>query len=321
MIRKLLVLSFVSFSLSFAQKPSIAVLELEGTGINTSDLSGLSNRLRTELFKMGTYNVLERSRVDEILHEQGFQQTGCTNANCAVEVGQLIGVQYMVIGTVNKVGDFYTCDVRIVDVSSSQIVNVATKDCENCEVGNLLKSTIPDVANMLSRPGNTRDPQSDVPNTGAKTDATKPVMKKAHPTTRFCFSTNYVLEKGLDLSFGLSYLNHHYFGLNLTASEGFREKSSGVYGSAVNDFLGLGLNYSFEFHGGDICTFSPGAMLGFWKQHVGFADFYDTHIYFAGIRLPLEIGYKYVFLKPEVAFLLGTGGAYLLYSAGIAVRI
>lgn len=75
-----LLLLLIVISAFATEKLNIAVMELDGHGVAETDLGGLSNRLRTELFKTGKFNVFERSRVDEILKEQGFQQTGCTNA-------------------------------------------------------------------------------------------------------------------------------------------------------------------------------------------------------------------------------------------------
>lgn len=147
----IVLLLFLTVS-SFAEdiKPNIAVMELEGNGVSKTDLGGLSNRLRTELFKTGKFNVIERSRVDEILKEQGFQQTGCTNATCAVEVGQLIGVEKIVVGNVDKVGQIYSIDIRMVDVGTARIEKVAAEDCDACTIGEVLKETIYTVARILS---------------------------------------------------------------------------------------------------------------------------------------------------------------------------
>ncbi len=139
----ILVLSLQSFSQS--EKMNIAVMELEGNGVSKSDLGGLSNRLRTELFKTYKFNVIERSRMDEILKEQGFQQAGCANSACAVEVGRLIGVEMIIIGNVDYVGTIYSADIRMVNVETGKIEKVATDDCEDCSINDVLKTTIQNV--------------------------------------------------------------------------------------------------------------------------------------------------------------------------------
>jgi hypothetical protein len=63
--------------------------------------------------------------MEEVLQEQGFQQTGCTSEECAVEVGQLLGVQNMIGGSIGRVGETFTIDVRMISVQSG--VSLVTK--------------------------------------------------------------------------------------------------------------------------------------------------------------------------------------------------
>ena len=93
------------------EKVNIAVIGLVSNNIPEGDLGGLSNRLRTELFNTNQYNVFERSRIDELLKEQGFQLTGCTNNECAVEIGKLVGVEKNVLGNIDKVGTIISTDI------------------------------------------------------------------------------------------------------------------------------------------------------------------------------------------------------------------
>ena len=94
-------LTFLLFiGLSFAQDITIAVLEFEGKGVSQSETSTLTNRLRDEMIKTGEYIVLERGEMDEVLKKQGFQQTGCVTSECAVVVGNMLGVQQMIGGSI-----------------------------------------------------------------------------------------------------------------------------------------------------------------------------------------------------------------------------
>jgi hypothetical protein len=137
-------------SLCLAAKPNIAVMELGGNNVDPSDLAGLTNRLRSELFKIGAYTVLERSEMDEVLKEQGFQQTGCVAAECAVQAGQVMGVEKMVVGSVDKVGKTYSATLRMVDVATGRIDKTATADCNNCIIDDVLLTTMRDAARILA---------------------------------------------------------------------------------------------------------------------------------------------------------------------------
>jgi TolB-like protein len=163
---------FLVFSaLAQEDNPHIAVLELQGNNIQQGDIAGLSNMLRTELFKTRKFKVIERGQMDEILKEQKFQMSGCTSQECAVEVGQLLGVQYMVTGSVDKVGSTYLADIRMVNVENGEIHNAVNETCMDCRIDMVLVKTMKSVAAKLA--GVSAAP----PAPGAE----KPVRKPAPP--------------------------------------------------------------------------------------------------------------------------------------------
>ena len=126
MIRYISLLLFIG--LAFAQDVTIAVLDFDGDGVSQSETRTLTNRLRDEMFKTGAYIVLERGKMDEVLKEQGFQQTGCVTSECAVEVGNMLGVQQMIGGSIGKVGNMYTVSARIIDVETGKVLKSANCD-------------------------------------------------------------------------------------------------------------------------------------------------------------------------------------------------
>lgn len=106
----------------------IAVNPLKASGVEEGEALALQNMLRAELGESGVYDVMERSQMESILREQGFQQSGaCSEASCAVEMGQLLAVKYMVLGSVGRVGKTYSLNVRLVDVATGQIVREVTE--------------------------------------------------------------------------------------------------------------------------------------------------------------------------------------------------
>ena len=80
-------------SLSVAQR-TVAILDFEARGINSLEAATLTDRFTSEMVKTRAVRLVERNMVDEILTEQGFQQSGCTSDECAVQVGALLGVQF-----------------------------------------------------------------------------------------------------------------------------------------------------------------------------------------------------------------------------------
>lgn len=81
----------------------------------------VSDVISINLIKSGTCIVLDRSRIPEILSEQGLQNSGCTEANCQVKVGQLLNAEKILTGTIIKFPTFYSIVVRVIDIEKGKI--------------------------------------------------------------------------------------------------------------------------------------------------------------------------------------------------------
>ncbi|MBN1999214.1 PEGA domain-containing protein [candidate division KSB1 bacterium] len=131
-------------------RTQVAVMNLDASGIDQAAIIALSDRLRSELLNTGRFDVMERDRMDEILKEQGFQQTGaCTSTECVVEVGQMLGVERMIAGSVGKVGRIYTVSARMIDIETGRIMLSKTEDCE-CPIEKVLTTSIRNIALKLA---------------------------------------------------------------------------------------------------------------------------------------------------------------------------
>ena len=138
---KLIIMSLVTIFLhSFSSaQTTLAILDFEGRNISQGEALTLTDRFRNEIIKTNKYIVVERGAMEEILEEQGFQQTGCTSNECVVEVGQLLGVQQMISGSIGKVGDIFTVSVRIIDIRTGEILKTTDYDIKG------------DISEMLTR--------------------------------------------------------------------------------------------------------------------------------------------------------------------------
>jgi len=108
-------------------KITVAVLDFEGRGISKLEAATLTDRLSSELANTNAVILVERGQMSEILNEQGFQQSGCTSAECAAEVGALLGVQNMISGAFGKLGNTYTIDAKMFSVESGATVKSVSK--------------------------------------------------------------------------------------------------------------------------------------------------------------------------------------------------
>lgn len=105
-----------------ATRWTLAVADLEAQGIAASAAAIVTGWLRDELFKGEAYRVLERKAMESLMTEQALQQTGCTDADCAVKLGKMLNVQRMLLGTMGKFDDVYVLNLRLVDVENGALL-------------------------------------------------------------------------------------------------------------------------------------------------------------------------------------------------------
>ncbi|MCB7129838.1 MAG: LPP20 family lipoprotein, partial [Candidatus Brocadiales bacterium] len=117
---------------------SVAVLELEGTGISASEANALTERMRSELLRTGLVTVVEREKIQEIIAEQDLQLTGLTSDEYAVEIGEILGITTMIAGSVGKIGVTYTIEVRTIDVKSGILADPISRNYQG-EIEGLLR--------------------------------------------------------------------------------------------------------------------------------------------------------------------------------------
>jgi len=122
--------------LDIGDKKNIAIMDLDPIGVSKNDILALGKRVSAEIFKTGNFVLLERGKMNEILNEQGFQMSGCTSEECLIEAGKLLNVEMIIGGSISKIGQIYSIDLRIIDVETGQIMAISTQD---------IKGTIEDV--------------------------------------------------------------------------------------------------------------------------------------------------------------------------------
>jgi TolB-like protein len=140
--------------LAESKLPLVAVLPMDGRGLTSDEASVITDLLGTELMRTGSFRVMERSQMDNVLKEQGFQKSGaCDNSQCAVEMGQLLGIDRMVVGSIGKVGRTYLVNVRMVNVGTGEVVRSVSRTTQG-DIDELLMRAVPQVANELAeKPG------------------------------------------------------------------------------------------------------------------------------------------------------------------------
>lgn len=129
-----------------SEKPRIAVVQFENN--STSRWHGPrlgqagSDELTTQLVQSGEFTVVERDRLEALMAEQNLGQSGAVDPGTAAKVGQLLGVQGIVTGSITQfsveekgggIGPVQASfaeaetkiDIRVVDTSTGEILLAA----------------------------------------------------------------------------------------------------------------------------------------------------------------------------------------------------
>ncbi|OGF47062.1 MAG: hypothetical protein A2231_05795 [Candidatus Firestonebacteria bacterium RIFOXYA2_FULL_40_8] len=148
---------FVFFFNAFAEEPAktrIAIIDLGAQGVSQSEALSVTDFLQQDMMNSGRYILVERKKIEQVLKEQKFQLSGCTTTECAVEIGKILNVEKMIMGSVNHLGEKYFINIRMVEVETGKIVRADEVKCDSIdklrEVTKVLALKISGAKNILS---------------------------------------------------------------------------------------------------------------------------------------------------------------------------
>ncbi len=132
-----------------AQKERLAVLDLEPKfGIEENLAEALSAIVRDEIHSYGEYVVMSREDLRQVAsREQMLQAMGCEEAgDCLLDFGRTLGTRFMIVGSISKIGNTYSVNLRMLDTKGENagLVNRVSDRCQCTEDG--LITTIEDLS-------------------------------------------------------------------------------------------------------------------------------------------------------------------------------
>jgi hypothetical protein len=117
-----------------AARDRIAVVNFIANNTESGIASGVRNSVEINLFKDGSFDILEQSQMDVILRERKHQAMECRDERCAARLGRLLKADYVIIGSVDRLGAF-TINVKVVRVKDGTILISESGDAK--EIGGL----------------------------------------------------------------------------------------------------------------------------------------------------------------------------------------
>ena len=117
---------------------AVSILDFEGEDVEEKVLKACFNQLEESLSQSNRFTIIEKAKRDELLEEQKIQNTGICDADCAVEIGQLIGAEYLMLGNIiGLTSTLFQVNIKIINVEKGDIEEKVTSQIKG-DLGALL---------------------------------------------------------------------------------------------------------------------------------------------------------------------------------------
>jgi hypothetical protein len=102
---------------------TIAVLNISSQNRNDSEF--IVDELEYRLVNSGKFAIVDRRRLDQIRSEQNFQMSGDVDDKSAVSIGNMLGANIAITGSINNSAGSQWFNVKAIDVKTAQIIAMA----------------------------------------------------------------------------------------------------------------------------------------------------------------------------------------------------
>ena len=124
-------LTILILTISFLKAQiAVSILDFKGDDVDDKVLRACYNQLEESLINSNRFTVIDKSQRDEILNEQKFQNSGVCDEECAVEIGQLVGAEYLMLGEIIGFGKLFQVNIKIVNIEKGDVTEKVTSRIE-----------------------------------------------------------------------------------------------------------------------------------------------------------------------------------------------
>lgn len=101
-------------------KETLAVLPVTGKNVSEQELQTITDFFITDIMKTDSFLVIEPPTVNDSLKKNKIDGS-CQHSSCFFEVGTILGVQYLLQGTLFKLGETVWYEVKVFDVNQKKM--------------------------------------------------------------------------------------------------------------------------------------------------------------------------------------------------------
>ncbi len=114
-------------------KPTVAVFSFEQEGLQQEDYEMFMELLKSELQNTKALIMVDQNQIDEVILEKNYQNSECKSQDCGIEIGKLIGIKNIIVGSLNQVADTCKIQAQLVNVIEGEI----EKSVEKTHIGDI----------------------------------------------------------------------------------------------------------------------------------------------------------------------------------------
>lgn len=177
-----------TFAVAQDNRPVVVVFTFTNSamGAGRAEFEGISTAVQdlliTDMASNAKIRLVDRSRIAEVMQEQGMVKGGSIDAATAVRLGKIMGAQYAVTGGWTSVGGKATLTGRTIDMETTQIANPEKIEGKSEDVMAMiaqLSQKLGSNMNLAAKPGRRVGDAGDAAKQAAPAQSGSPAAKPA----------------------------------------------------------------------------------------------------------------------------------------------
>ncbi|GHT68367.1 hypothetical protein FACS1894110_15730 [Spirochaetia bacterium] len=110
----------------------VAIVNIQSPTANLTNY--IIDTLSMYLVNKDSFFVIERSELGAIQKEQHYQLSGEVSDETAVSIGQQLGTQFIITGSILPLGEKYSLRLKVINVATAQIIGTKIYQIENDKI-------------------------------------------------------------------------------------------------------------------------------------------------------------------------------------------
>jgi len=102
-----------------SERPTVAVLDVTSDSFTESELRLFTDILRTEIFKLGRFDIVERGLIQQVIEEQQLGAIDALEDAELLELGEQLAAEKILSARIEELAETTALNVRMIDVESS----------------------------------------------------------------------------------------------------------------------------------------------------------------------------------------------------------